>query len=122
MSCFVSAFRSASLWHSTRLLCCVALIGCFTLFGQTPNPGPGADQDQNASQEPTIRVDVDLVNVFFTVKTKKGNQLIPNLKKEDFSVVEDGKPQTIQRFSKESDLPLTLGLLIDISASQERLI
>jgi VWFA-related protein len=115
-------FRSAPNWHRARLAFCGGLICCFSAFCQAPLPGPGADQDQSASQEPTIRVDVDLVNIFYTVKTKKGGQLIPNLKKEDFSVVEDGKPQTIQRFSKESDLPLTLGLLIDISASQERLI
>ncbi len=62
------------------------------------------------------------MNVLFTVKAKKGGQLIPNLEKSDFTVYEDGKPQTIQRFSRETDLPLTLGLLIDISASQERLI
>jgi VWFA-related protein len=78
-------------------------------------------QDQ-ASQEPTIRVGVDLVNILFTVKTKKGGQLIPNLEKNNFTVLEDGKGQTIQHFSRETDLPLTLGLLIDISASQERLI
>ena len=85
-------------------------------WSQQPPPPP----DQDA--EPTIRVDVDLVNIFFTVKAKKGGQLIPNLEQKNFTVFEDGKQQTIQRFSKESDLPLTLGLLIDISASQERLI
>ena len=72
-------------------------------------------------QEPTIKVDVDLVNILFTVKTKKG-ELIPNLEQKDFTLREDGKEQTISRFSRETDLPLTLGLLIDISASQERLI
>ncbi len=106
-----------------RIVCCGVLVCILgAAAAQPPNPGPGSDQDQTASQEGTIRVDVDLVNVYFTVKTKKGGELIPNLKKEDFSVVEDGKPQTIQRFSRETDLPLTLGLLIDISASQERLI
>lgn len=74
-----------------------------------------------AQQDGTIRVNVELVNLFFTVKTKKG-QLIPNLDKTNFRVFEDGKEQTIQRFARETDLPLTLGLLIDISASQERLI
>jgi len=72
-------------------------------------------------QEPIIKVDVDLVNILFSVKTKKG-QLIPNLEKNNFSLREEGKDQTITRFSRETDLPLTLGLLIDISASQERLI
>jgi VWFA-related protein len=80
-----------------------------------------ANQNQDAAQEPTIRVGVDLVNLYFTVKTKKG-ELIPNLEQKNFKVFEDGKEQTIQRFSRETDLPLTLGLLIDISASQERLI
>ena len=70
----------------------------------------------------TIRVNVELVNVLFTVKAKKGGQLIPNLDKQNFSVVEDGTPQTIQHFSRETELPITLGLLIDISASQERLV
>lgn len=87
-------------------------------FAQVAPPAP---PDQ-ANQEPTIRVGVDLVNVLFTVRAKKGGQLIPNLEKNNFSVSEDGKPQTIQHFSRETDLPLTLGLLIDISASQERLI
>ncbi len=75
-----------------------------------------------AAQDQPIRVDVDLVNILFTVKAKKGGALIPNLEKNNFTIREDGKPQTIQRFSRETDLPLTLGLLIDISASQERLI
>jgi VWFA-related protein len=66
-------------------------------------------------------VNVELVNILFTVKTKKG-QLVPNLDKDQFQVFEDGKPQTIQRFSRETDLPLTLGLLIDVSASQGQLI
>lgn len=79
-------------------------------------------QEPPGGQEPTIRVDVDLVNILFIVRAKKGGQLIPNLEKNNFTIYEDGKQQTIQRFSKENDLPLTLGLLIDISASQERLI
>ncbi|MBV9501966.1 MAG: VWA domain-containing protein [Acidobacteriaceae bacterium] len=108
----------------TAGLCLVGTVGW--LFGQSapqsPPTQPAASQDQPASQEPTIKVSVDLVNVLFTVKTKKGGQLIPNLEKNDFKVYEDGKEQTIQHFSRETDLPLTLGLLIDISASQENLI
>ena len=81
-------------------------------------PSPGTTPDQDG----VIRVNVELVNILFTVKAKKGGQLIPNLEKQDFKVYEDGKQQTIQRFSRETDLPLTLGLLIDVSASQERLV
>lgn len=104
---------------SRNLTCALALsaflgVWSTTLSGQNPPP---ADQDPN-----TIRVNVELVNILFTVKAKKGGQLIPNLEKQNFSVFEDGKPQTIQHFSRETDLPITLGLLIDISASQERLV
>jgi VWFA-related protein len=93
---------------------------------------PPISDDQQSSPAPvqqsapetssTIQVNVDLVNIYFTVLSKKGGQLIPNLNKEDFTMYEDGKQQKIERFSRESDLPLTLGLLIDISASQDRLI
>ncbi len=87
---------------------------------QQPQANP--PQSAGQEQEPTIRVNVELVNILFTIRAKKGGALIPNLTKEDFTIYEDGKQQTIQRFSRETDLPLTLGLLIDISASQERLI
>jgi VWFA-related protein len=83
---------------------------------QSPQQNPAPPDDQ-----PVIRVDVDLVNILFSVRTKKG-QLISNLTKEEFELYEDGKKQEIQRFSRETDIPLTLGLLIDISASQENLI
>jgi VWFA-related protein len=69
-----------------------------------------------------IRVDVDLVNILFTVHKKKGGALVPGLTKDDFTVYEDGKKQTISQFAQESNLPLTIGLLIDISASQVNLI
>ncbi len=106
---------SSALAVSTFVLC------SSLAWGQAP--GPEQDQaGQSSGQMPTIRVGVDLVNLFFTVRAKKGGQLIPNLEKSDFKVIEDGKEQTIQHFSRETDLPLTLGLLIDISASQERLI
>ena len=86
------------------------------------NAQPPPNQDQTQIKPPTIKVNVELVNILFTVRAKKGGQIIPNLEKNDFTIYEDGKQQTIQRFSRETDLPLTLGLLIDISASQERLI
>ncbi len=103
-----------------RYLVCTG--ACALLLTAQQNSEPGPEQDQAASQEPTIRVNVDLVNILFTVRAKHGGQLIPNLTKDNFKIYEDGKQQSIQRFSRETDLPLTLGLLIDISASQERLI
>ncbi len=99
----------------------IVLAGGFLAARPQQNAPPAPGQDQQ-NQEPTIRVDVDLVNILFTVRAKKGGQLIPNLEKNNFTIKEDGKDQVIQHFARENDLPLTLGLLIDISASQERLI
>lgn len=70
---------------------------------------------------PSIKVDVDVVNVLFNVRDKKSG-LIGNLNKDDFTIFEDGKQQTIKYFNRETDLPLTIGLLIDVSASQMNLI
>jgi VWFA-related protein len=70
---------------------------------------------------PTIKVDVDVVNVLFNVRDKKSG-LIGNLTKDDFTIFEDGKQQEIKYFNRETDLPLTIGLLIDVSASQMNLI
>src|SRR5437899_1726365 len=72
-------------------------------------------------QDDTIKVDVSLVNVLCSVRAKNG-ALLGNLQKSDFQVLEDGKQQEIKYFTKETDLPLTIGLLVDVSRSQERLI
>jgi Ca-activated chloride channel family protein len=69
------------------------------------------------SQEP-IRVKVDLVNVSFSVRDSRG-ALVDNLTKDDFEVLEDAVPQKIAFFSRSSDVPLTLGLIVDASGSQE---
>jgi VWFA-related protein len=73
------------------------------------------------AQDDVIKVDVDLVNVLCTVRGKN-NALIGNLDKGDFHLFEDGKEQEIKYFTRETDLPLTIGLLVDVSGSQERLI
>jgi len=74
-----------------------------------------------AQDAPTIKVDVDVVNILFNVRDKRGG-LVGNLEKGDFSIFEDGKQQEVKYFNRETDLPLTIGLLIDISASQGNLI
>jgi VWFA-related protein len=76
---------------------------------------------QDKAQDNTIKVDVDLVNVLCTVHGKN-NALIGGLEKGDFHLLEDGKEQEIKYFTRETDLPLTIGLLVDVSGSQERLI
>jgi VWFA-related protein len=74
-----------------------------------------------AQDEPTIKVEVQLVNILFNVRDKRGG-LIGNLNKDDFTIFEDGKQQDVKYFNRETDLPLTIGLLIDVSASQGNLI
>jgi VWFA-related protein len=71
--------------------------------------------------DPVIKVDVDLVNVLASVRDKRG-AFIKDLDKSAFSVFEDGKQQEIRYFSREANLPLTIGLLVDVSGSQQNLI
>ena len=74
-----------------------------------------------AQDDVIIRGGVDLVNILATVRGKSG-ALIPDLKQTDFKVYEDGKEQEIKYFTKESNLPLTIGMLIDVSGSMDGLI
>jgi VWFA-related protein len=74
-----------------------------------------------AQQTPPISLNVSAVNLLATVRDKHGN-LVRNLTKDDFSLDQDAKPQSITYFAKESDLPLTLGLLVDTSLSQRRVL
>ena len=77
----------------------------------------GAPQQQNT----TFSANVKVVNVLATVRDKKG-QIVRDLTKEDFSLDEDGRPQAIRYFSHETDLPLTIGLLVDTSGSTRRVL
>jgi Ca-activated chloride channel homolog len=71
------------------------------------------------AQEPAaIRVDVNLVNVPFSVRDERG-QLVKSLRRDDIDVLEDGLPQTVKHFSQGQDSALALGLLVDGSGSQE---
>jgi VWFA-related protein len=69
--------------------------------------------------EPTFSTDVKVVNLLATVTNKK-KEIIRDLSKDDFSLSENGHPQTIRYFARDSDLPLTLGLMVDTSMSQRR--
>lgn len=71
--------------------------------------------------EATFSLDVRVVNVVATVKDRQG-RLLSDLTKEDFILAEDGQRQEIRYFAHQTDLPLTIGLLIDTSGSQQRLI
>ncbi len=91
-----------------------------------PAPGQATPAQQTATPAaqggtPKIAIQVKAVNVQATVRDKHG-KIIPNLTKEDFTVAEDGRPQTINYFVKEGDVPLRLGLLVDTSLSQRRVL
>jgi len=76
-----------------------------------------AARQARAQDEPSFSSDVQVVNLLATVRNKK-SEIIRDLEKDDFSLLEDGRPQAIRYFSRESDLPLTLGLMVDTSMSQ----
>ena len=88
-----------------------------------PRSSSGAqskDQGEDQSLE-TLKVNVEVVQLFFNVKDKHG-ALIPNLNKTSFDLSEDGHPQVVKYFKADSDLPLTIGMLIDSSGSQQRVL
>ena len=96
------------------------LIGCFLAgpsaaqAGQKPSPSQNTNQKQ--VKAPPIQVHVNLENVLFTVVDKK-NRLVTDLNKDDFRVDEDGKPQKILFFGRETNLPIRVGILLDTSNS-----
>jgi VWFA-related protein len=71
----------------------------------------------SAQEIPMISVNVKVVNVLATVRDKRG-KIVNTLGKDDFILEEDGRPQAIRYFTRETDIPLTLGLLVDTSLSQ----
>ncbi len=95
------------------------------LAGLTTAERPQAPQSKapaaaEAPQQP-IRVQVELVNLLATVRDKD-KHLVPDLTKDEFRIFEDGQEQKVAFFSRETSLPITLGMLIDTSGSQERLL
>lgn len=74
-----------------------------------------------AQEDAKFSTEVRVVNVLATVRNKRG-EIIRDLKKEDFTLLESGRPQEIRYFATQSDLPLTIGLLVDTSMSQERVL
>ena len=74
-----------------------------------------------SQESPTFKVDVSVVNVLATVRDRSGH-IVSSLSKDDFVLEENGKRQEIKYFSRQTDLPLTIGLLVDTSMSQRNLI
>lgn len=120
---------------SVLVYCAICAAIALAIFGRTAlaqspagaNDNPSSAKQSTSSQDhttsqtgktaATVLVQVNVVNVLATVRDKHG-KIVPNLTQSDFVLTEDGRPQTIHYFTKESDLPLTLGLLVDTSLSQ----
>lgn len=95
------------------LISAALLPGVFAQSDDSRNASPSASSE---SPRPTFSSTVKVVNLLASVRDKHG-QIINNLSKDDLSLEEDGRPQTIKYFARETDLPLKLGLLVDTSMS-----
>ena len=105
-----SSFKRAS-WQTPVACALVAALVALVVLSQV---GPSVRAQDAAN---TIAVDVKVVTLPVTVRDKHG-KIVRDLTKDDFTLQEDGRPQTIRYFSQEANLPLTLGLLVDTSRSQ----
>jgi len=90
---------------------------------QPPKVESGQQQEHPRQQDSagTFKVNVNVVNLYFVAKDKHGT-LAPNLAQDQFEVLEDGKPQTIKYYKADAIQPLTLGLLVDTSGSEARML
>lgn len=82
---------------------------------------PRGQEPKAPAQAPTIKAEVNLVNLFATVRDKN-KRIVTDLKQDDFKVTEDGHEEKIAFFSKEMALPITLGLLLDTSGSEQNML
>src|ERR1039458_6614498 len=107
-----SSSKRASLWKRVAyaLIVCTMMAALVAVLGVGPSM-----RAQDAAA--TIAVDVKVVTLPVTVRDKHG-KIVRGLTKDDFTLQEDGRPQSIRYFSQEANLPLTLGLLVDTSRSQ----
>ncbi|MEP6715134.1 MAG: VWA domain-containing protein [Terriglobia bacterium] len=102
---------------SVVIAAAVCLAPVLLLRGFAQQPPPKEAEDSGA----VIKSEVNVVNLYCSVRNKQ-NGLVGTLEKTDFDLAEDSKAQTIKYFSKETNIPLTMGLLVDVSGSQQNLI
>jgi VWFA-related protein len=85
----------------------------------SPSPTPRVREEIPADSDEVVKVETNLTNLFFTA-ADKNKRFVGTLKAEDIRVLEDGQLQTIFTFQQNVDLPLSIAILIDTSASEER--
>jgi len=90
-----------------------------TVAFASPSPTPRTREEVPQDSDEVIKVETNLTNIFFTA-ADKNRRFVSDLKLEDIRVLEDGQPQQIFTFQQNIDLPLSLAILIDTSASEER--
>jgi VWFA-related protein len=105
------------LWKTT-LIRSIACGAALALAVPALPQAPSQEQTPPLQQGPTIKTEVNLVNLFVTVRDKN-KRIVTDLKQDDFKVAEDGQDQKIAFFSKEMALPITMGLLLDTSGSEQ---
>src|ERR1022692_99461 len=115
-----SRHTSSSWWKAVVFALSVRALIVSAMIALVALPGFGPSM---RAQEPaaTVAVDVKVVTLPVTVRDKHG-KIVRDLTKDDFTLQEDGRPQTIKYFSQETNLPLTLGLLVDTSRSQDNVL
>jgi Ca-activated chloride channel family protein len=138
------SLKSRMLWVVTTTLCAGATVIAFSFSGPrnldsagnlsrqeqsqqqtkpspTPPSQPAKNEDVTLQDDEVVRVDTDLTNVLFSAVDKE-KRFVTTLKKEDIRILEDGQPQQIFTFARQTDLPLSLAILIDTSVSEERML
>ncbi len=113
-----------SLALTAALLSLVVLPSARAQEAPSPSgPPPASTEKAPVNQDSdvqTLNVNVNLVNLYFSARDKEG--FITNLRKDDCSIAEDKTPQTIKNFTQEKNLPLTIGILLDTSGSQQNVL
>src|SRR3954471_16419189 len=99
-----------------KLFVLAGVVCAFVVAVAAQNQKVSPPESNTAQNEPRITLDVNRVNMLYTVSDKKG-RFVTDLKKEDFEITEEKKPQQIVEFVAETDLPLRLAVLIDTSNS-----
>src|SRR5690349_19630090 len=109
-------FLGVSFWRWLATVCTLSAAVLFAAFGQSSDQSTSSASDGAQTSTARYSTEVKVVNLLATVRDKHG-QIINSLSKDDFALEEDGRPQAIKYFARETDLPLKLGLLVDTSMS-----
>ena len=116
---FVLALLCAGVASSSMFAKNESATGVSAFASPSPSPTPRSREEIPQDSDEVIKVETNLTNIFFTAADKH-KRFISDLKAEDIRVLEDGQPQEIFTFQQNIDLPLSLAILIDTSASEER--